>query len=77
MHDAPYERAVRLAREAIADALREGRTLEELEGGLLERLATPPPGPRDRPRTRPRLRLRGDRPAARPQVARERAHAAL
>jgi hypothetical protein len=68
---APYERAVRLARETIAASLRDGATIEELEGGLLERRLVAPA-----PRPRPRPRRRGDRPASSPALPRERAHAA-
>jgi hypothetical protein len=66
--DDPYERAVRLARESIAAALEQGRTLEELEGGLLERDVLR----RDRrsPARRARARQRGDRAAYRSPPAR-------
>jgi hypothetical protein len=66
--DAPYERAVQVARACIAAALREGRTLEELEGGLLERRLVEPAPTSPRPRAaapaRRRARRRGGaRPA--------------
>jgi hypothetical protein len=70
--DAAYDWALRVARETIADALREGTTFEELEGGLLERRLAAPPR---RGRKRPRPRRRGDQAAYRP-LGREAAQAA-